>query len=55
MSEQKTTKHDDKNQESKKNSAENEQGLASESSESEFAHEATIQNENVARDKKPSK
>lgn len=52
MSEQKTTKHDGNSHESKKNSASNEPELASESSESEFAHEATIQSDNAAEDKK---
>lgn len=52
MSEQKTTKHDDISRESKKNGAANEPELASESSESEFAHEAAIQNDNAIEDKK---
>tara|TARA_R110001599_G_scaffold64023_3_gene178525 strand:+ start:95718 stop:95870 length:153 start_codon:yes stop_codon:yes gene_type:complete len=48
MSEQKTTNHD----ESKKNGATHELELASESSESEFAHETTIQSDNADEDKK---
>lgn len=52
MSEQKTTTHDNSSPEAKKHGTSNEPELASESSESEFAHEAAIQKDNAVEDKK---
>lgn len=52
MSEQKTSKHDRNSQEPKKKGAASEPELASESSESEFAHEAAIQNDDAVEGQK---